>query len=138
VDEEIKKTISALMRDKGLSRLGDAFVNFAYSSAKTRVRGMPFGEKVPDRVLSMALEIAKVPVPSRLSHGERGDIAEALLAHVWMGRRLSLEEAVDILATGMSKGEYESRALERELSAKAFSDLIKLAVDIIERGDPNA
>lgn len=115
MDEAIKKTISALMRDKGLSRLGDAFVNFAYSSAKTRVRGMPFGEKVPDRVLSMALEIAKVPVPSRLSHGERGDIAEALLAHVWMGRRLSLEEAVDILAAGMSKGEYGSRALEREL-----------------------
>jgi hypothetical protein len=55
-----------------------------------------------------------------------------------MGKRLSLDEAVDILATSMSKGEYESRALERELSAKAFSDLIKLAVEIIERGDPNA
>lgn len=138
MDEAIKKTISTLMRDKGLSRLGDAFVNFAYSSAKTRVRGMPFGEKVPDRVLSMALEIAKVPTPSRLNHGERGDIAEALLAHVWMSRRLSLEEAIDILAAGMSKGEYESRALEKELSAKAFSDLIKRAVDIIARGDPDA
>jgi hypothetical protein len=138
VDEAIKKSISALMRDKGLSRLGDAFVNFAYSAAKTKVKGRPFGEKVPDRVLSMALEIAKVPIPPRLSHGERGDIAEALLAYVWMGRRLSLDKAVDILTAGMSKGEYESRALERELSAKAFSDLIKLAVDLIECGDSNA
>ena len=121
-----------LAGDKGLSRLGDAFVNFAYSYAKTRAKGRPFGEKVPDSVLSKALELAKIPVPNRLHAGQRGDIVEALLAQAWLGKRLTLDEAVDVLYTGLVRGSYESRALERELSARAFADLIKLAKERLE------
>jgi len=125
----------SILRDKDLARLGDSFVNLIYSTAKTKASGKPVGEKVPDRVLSQALEIAKLPVQMRLTHGERGDAVEAVLAYAWMHNLLPLEEAVTILYTTISGAEYESRSLEREISAKAFSRLIRVAVDRIEGAD---
>jgi len=123
------------LRDKDLARLGDSFVNLVYSTAKTKASGRPVGEKVPDKVLSEALKIAKLQVPMRLTHGERGDVVEAVLAYAWMHNMLPLEEAVAILYTTISGAEYESRSLEREMSAKAFSKLIRVAVDRIEGAD---
>jgi len=124
-----------ILRDKDLARLGDSFVNLVYSTAKTKASGRPVGEKVPDKVLSEALKIAKLQVPMRLTHGERGDVVEAVLAYAWMHNMLPLEEAVAILYTTISGAEYESRSLEREMSAKAFSKLIRVAVDRIEGAD---
>jgi hypothetical protein len=117
--------------DKGLARLGDAFVNLAFSYAKTKVKGRPCGEKVPDRVLSRALELSKVPFPSRLDHGSRGDIVEATLARSWMRGALSLDEAVATLAVELSISDAvsESRAMEREAAARAFSRLLRLAIE---------
>lgn len=116
--------------DKGLARLGDAFVNLAFSSAKTRVKGKPFGEKVPDRVLSMALELAKLEVPLRLDHGARGDIVEAIIAGAWIGGSLSLEEATAAIASELSASHAasESRGLEREAAARAFAKLVLICV----------
>jgi uncharacterized protein YeaC (DUF1315 family) len=125
----------SILRDKDLARLGDSFVNLIYSTAKTKASGKPVGEKVPDKVLSQALEIAKLPVQMRLTHGERGDAVEAVLAYAWMHNLLPLEEAVTILYATISGAEYESRSLGREISAKAFSKLIKVAVDRIEGAD---
>jgi len=125
----------SILRDKDLARLGDSFVNLIYSTAKTKASGKPVGEKVPDKVLSQALEIAKLPVQMRLTHGERGDAVEAVLAYAWMHNLLPLEEAVTILYATISGAEYESRSLWREISAKAFSKLIKVAVDRIEGAD---
>jgi hypothetical protein len=121
--------------DKGLARLGDAFINLAFSYAKTKVKGRPCGEKVPDRVLSKALELAKVPYPKRLDHGGRGDIVEATLARSWMMGSLSLDEAVSTIASELSLSDAisESRAMEREAAARAFSRLLLLCVERLER-----
>ena len=135
MDDGQKGKMRSILRNKDLARLGDSFVNLVYSTAKTKACGRPVGEKVPDRVLSQALEIAKLPVPMRLTHGERGDVVEAVLAYAWMHNMLPLEEAVAILYTTISGAEYESRSLEREMSARAFSKLIKVAVDRIEGAD---
>ncbi|MBM5805316.1 MAG: hypothetical protein FJZ49_04550 [Candidatus Verstraetearchaeota archaeon] len=135
MDDGQKGRMRSILRDKDLARLGDSFVNLIYSTAKTKASGKPVGEKVPDRVLSQALEIAKLPVQMRLTHGERGDAVEAVLAYAWMHNLLPLEEAVTILYTTISGAEYESRSLEREISAKAFSRLIRVAVDRIEGAD---
>lgn len=137
MDDLQKGKIEGILRDKGLARLGDAFVNLIYSTAKTKAKGRAVGERVQDRVLSYALQIAKLPVPKRLSHGERGDVVEAVLAYAWMHDMLPLEEAVTILFTTISGAEYESKSLEREMSTKAFSKLIRVAVERIERAQSN-
>ena len=120
---------------KGLARLGDAFINLAFSYAKTKEKGRPCGEKVPDRVLSKALEMAKVPFPKRLDHGGRGDIVEATLARAWMMGTLSLDEAVSTIASELSLSDAvsESRAMEREAAARAFSRLLLLCVERLEK-----
>ncbi len=121
--------------DKGLARLGDAFVNLAFSYAKTKVKGRPCGEKVPDRVLSKALDMSKAPLPKRLDHGERGDIVEATIARSWMMGILNLDEAVAVIAKELSISDAvsESRALEREASARAFSRLFLLCTERLEK-----
>lgn len=121
--------------DKGLARLGDAFINLAFSYAKTKVKGRPCGEKVPDRVLSEALVLSKVPFPKRLDHGGRGDIVEAALARSWMMGILTLDEAVSVIAAelSLSHAVSESRALERGASARAFSRLLLICVDRLEK-----
>jgi hypothetical protein len=127
LDDALKDCIAGIMKEKGLAQLGDAFVNLAYSAAKTRAKGRPFGERVPDAVLSKAIGIAGLPVPMRLSHGERGDVVEGLIALAWTKGLLTLEEAVSILFEGISNWPYESRSLERDMMAKAFSNLVTAA-----------
>jgi hypothetical protein len=121
--------------DKGLARLGDAFINLAFSYAKTKVKGKPFGEKVPDRVLSQALELAKIPVPTRLKHGQRGDMVESIIAYSWLSGLIGLEEATMVIASELSASDAisESRGLEREAAAKAFSRLVVLCVARVEK-----
>jgi len=131
----MKKRILLLSGEKGLARLGDAFVNFTYSAAKTNARGQASGEKVPDRVLSRAVELSRLPVPARLDHGERGDIAEALLAYAWTKRMLSIEETIEALSVGLLQANYDSISLEREQAAKAFASLLKLAAQRVEEAE---
>ena len=137
MDDLQRGKIDSILMDKGLARLGDAFVNLIYSAAKTKAKGRAVGERVQDRVLSHALETAKLPVPKRLTHGERGDVVEAVLAYAWMHDMLPMEEAVTILYKTISGAEYESRSLEREMSARAFSRLIRVAIERIEGVDAN-
>ncbi len=114
-------------KDKGLASLGDSFVNLVYSTAKTRSLNKPVGERVPDRVLALALKMAELPYPARLSSGERGNLVEATLAYAWMNNVVSLEEAVAIVCASIS-GRLNTASQEREASARAFSGLLRLAV----------
>jgi len=114
-------------QDRGLAGLGDSFVNLVYSTAKTRSLNKPVGERVPDKVLALALRMAELPYPARLNSGERGDLAEATLAYAWMNNAVSLEEAVTIVCTSIS-GRLDTASQEREASARAFSSLLRLAV----------
>ncbi|MEM4657241.1 MAG: ribonuclease III family protein [Candidatus Methanosuratincola sp.] len=122
------ETIQALSKDKGLSRLGDSFVNLIYSSAKSRSSGKPFGGKVPDKILSRSLSISGLKAPARLNHGERGDIVEGALAYAWTKDLLTLEEAVGVLEAGLRGVTCESRREEEEVTAKAFSVLFLTAM----------
>jgi len=125
---DVYGTIQALSKDKGLSRLGDSFVNFIYSSAKSRSSGKPFGGKVPDKILSRSLSLSGVKVPTRLNHGERGDIVEGVLAYAWTKNLLTFEEAVCVLEASLRGVTCESRREEEEAAAKAFSALFLTAI----------
>lgn len=127
-DKDMYETIQTLSKDKGLSRLGDSFVNLVYSSAKSRSSGRPFGGKVPDKILSRSLSISGVKFPTRLNHGERGDIVEGALAYAWTKDLLTLEEAVGVLEAGLRGVKCESRREEEDAAAKAFSVLFLTAM----------
>jgi len=134
-DALVRARLQTFCNDRGLAQLGDSFVNLVYSLAKSRHLGAPVGEKVPDRVLSEALGMSGLPAPARLKCGERGNIVEAALAHAWMGKMITLDEAAHIVQESLSAKGFESVALERELAAKAFSKLLKAAMAKIQEAE---
>ncbi len=79
--DELKK----ILADKGLARLGDAYVNFIYSLALTDVGGEPTGAKVSDRILVEAAKISglKRLLPKRTGRNDVANAVEALLVHAW-------------------------------------------------------
>lgn len=129
------KELNKIARSKEWARLGDSFVNLAYSMAKTKAVGRPIGERVPDKVLSKALDISKVIDVTRMTPGDKGDVVEAILAYAWSNHLISLEEAAETLFMRVATINFESRSSEAESSARAFSDLLRLAIKrILEEG----
>ena len=93
--DELKK----ILADKGLARLGDAYVNFIYSLALTDIEGEPTGAKVSDRILAEAAKISglKRLLPKRTRRNDVANAVEALLAYTWQNKLITAEEGEDIL-----------------------------------------
>jgi hypothetical protein len=96
-DEDIDK----ILTNTGLAQFGDSLVNFAYSIALTETGGRPRGSKVPDKILADAAVKAglRKHLPRRVGRGDVANSLEALLGHVWLKRKITLEEIVDCLKT---------------------------------------
>jgi hypothetical protein len=88
------------MRDKQLASLGDAFVNFVYSLALTKIRGSPQAVKVSDRALSEAFKLAGLRqyLGTRISKKELANASESLLIDAYRKRLITIEESVAILS----------------------------------------
>jgi len=116
-----------------LAQLGDALINFIYSAARSRVLKKPSGVKVPDRVLSKALLMASPEkAPRRLGLGGRGDLVEAEIAEAWLDGRITVDEAIDLVARHLKPEDFYTRRGEGEAAAKAIAALL---VEVRRRAD---
>ena len=117
------ETIRHVVNDKQLASLGDAFVNFIYSLALTKINGRPQATKVSDRILSEAFRLAglRAYLGTRLSRKDLANAAESLLAEAYRRQLISIEESVSILTQNPD-------GLEAGLS-----NLMKLAASRIEK-----
>jgi hypothetical protein len=111
-----------VVNDKQLASLGDAFVNFIYSLALTKINGRPQATKVSDRILSEAFRLAGLRsyLGTRLSRKDLANAAESLLVEAYRRQLISIEESVSILTQNPD-------GLEAGLS-----NLMKLAADRID------
>lgn len=116
---------------KEWAKLGDSFLNFVYSAAKTKAIGRPSGERVPNKVLLKALKLSGVKMVNE--ECDEGGIVEAILGYAWFYGIISLEEAIEIVSNKISKMEYESRSLEMEVLAKALSNLLEVVMSRFEK-----
>jgi hypothetical protein len=93
--DELKK----ILVDKGLARLGDAYINFIYSLALTEIQGKPTGIKVSDSILADAARASGLRgmLPKRTGRNAVANAAEALLVYAWQNNLMACEEAVEIL-----------------------------------------
>jgi hypothetical protein len=105
-----------------LSKLGDAYINFVYSLAKSKKKKEPSNERVSSEILSNALKRAGLRkyLPSRFSRHEQGDAVEALLIYTWLKEIIPIEECVNILTE------------KADSPIDAFTDLINLAKKRLE------
>lgn len=109
------ESISEVLMDQKLAKLGDAYVNFLYSLALSKKKGEPDGTKVKGRLLADAFKKAGLRefLPSRIDRHKQADAAEALIVYSWIQNLMTMEEALEIL--------------EQEETIEAFSILLVTA-----------
>ncbi|MHA1594820.1 MAG: ribonuclease III family protein [Candidatus Baldrarchaeia archaeon] len=133
------ESIRQVFRDKELASFGDACINFLYSLALSYVKKTPMGGRVPNKVLSEALNRSELRscVPKRLDSHERGDVVEALIAYALINGIMTFDEVFNILVEGLSGLALKSDRKEawdilittfekllEELSARIFFHLL--------------
>ncbi len=93
------KSLSEILMDQKLAKLGDAYVNFLYSMALSKKKGEPTGTKVQGRLLADAFKKAGLRkfLPSRIDRHKQADAAEALIVYPWLLGSMTMEEALEIL-----------------------------------------
>lgn len=120
----IKKfsSIREVLIDKDLAKLGDPFVNFIYSLAKSWVLGQYSSWKVPDKVLAGALRDAKMRslLSKKASSHDLGDAVEALLVYEWLNERITIQELVTIIYEQLRVGDLSDRIKEGRIASQAF------------------
>lgn len=91
--------ISDILSDKDLASLGDAYINFVYSLALSRITGKPIGRKIGSNILSLALKKAGIRslLPPRTDRHRQADAAEALIIFGWLSGAISIKETLDML-----------------------------------------
>jgi hypothetical protein len=93
------ENLSEVLIDQKLAKLGDAYVNFLYSLATSKMITEPTGIKVKGRLLADAFKKAGLRkfLPSRIDRHKQADAAEALIVYVWLKGSMTMEEALEIL-----------------------------------------
>ena len=119
--------LTEIMQDKGFAALGDTFVNFIYSLAKSKVIGKPVGGRVRGNVLVDAIKksgLRDSSLPKRLSSHALSNAVESLLVYCWLQSFFSLEEFVSILSSQINVENLITREREWREAVKAFTFLL--------------
>jgi hypothetical protein len=116
----------AIMRNKGLAKLGDNLVNLCYSLAKSEVLRGPTGEKVRDSVLARAIRDTPVytHIGRRTDSGAAADAYEAIMAYLWLTGSLTIESIVSSLVKELNIESETNRQQEGEIASCAFQKLL--------------
>jgi hypothetical protein len=116
------KSLSEVLMDQKLAKLGDAYVNFLYSIALSKKKGEPAGTKVQGRLLADAFKKSGLRefLPSRIDRHKQADAAEALIVYPWLLGSMTMEEALEILEQNEDTIEAFSVLL---LAAKSKTEL---------------
>ena len=94
------ETLRQIMRDKQLASLGDAYVNFVYSLALTRISDCPQAVKVSDRILAEAFKLAALRpyLGTRIQRKDMANACESLLIEAYRRGLLTIEESVRVIS----------------------------------------
>ena len=116
------KSLTEVLMDQKLAKLGDAYVNFLYSMALSKKKGEPAGTKVQGRLLADAFKKSGLRefLPSRIDRHKQADAAEALIVYPWLLGSMTMEEALEILEQNEDAIEAFSVLL---LAAKSKTEL---------------
>lgn len=132
-DLKLNKSQKAVGTDKGLAKIGDGIVNLTYSIAKSiyLTKNSPnnnilrTGLKVSKTILANALKNAnlKVFAITRADAHDLADTAEALVAFVWLDKKISLDEIIELLSQNLT-GDLNIRNEEIKSATEAFTKLL--------------
>ncbi|MHA1821113.1 MAG: ribonuclease III family protein [Promethearchaeota archaeon] len=129
------KSAKEAARNKGLAKLGDEIINMCFSLARSLHTMECTGEKVSAYVLTEAMKLTglrKLAKPRAKSH-DIADSAEALIAYVYLGGKINLEEITELIYEGFDRGNPENTlGLSRQNKINAISNLMRSLVKLLE------
>lgn len=107
-------SLTEVLLDKDLAKIGDALVNFVFSLAVSNTTKQPRSVRVSSLTLSTALKKSGLRelLPHRTDRHAQANAVEALIMHAWITKMISLTELLQIL---------ESEALN---PIEAFSNVL--------------
>ncbi len=119
--------LTQIARDKGLAKIGDAFVNLVYSLALSLVSHVRTGEKVSKKILAGALKYAhmKIYAPRRADAHDMADSVEAVLGYCWLKGLLTLEDATQILVDALELSQKDPELSALDHGTYAFGTLLE-------------
>ncbi len=93
-------SLSEILVSADLAKLGDVYLNFAYSLAQSVQSGKGVNARVPSKILASALKSSglKKELPPRTSIHGQADAVEALSVYAWLKGIVTLEELVSLLS----------------------------------------
>ena len=126
-------TQKSIGTDKGLAKIGDGIVNLAYSIAKSIVltnnsknnRSIRTGLKVSKTILANALKEAGMKnfARSRADAHDLADTAEAIIAYIWITKKMTMEDIISFLVSSLNKN-LSVRSEEIKNATIAFTKLL--------------
>ncbi|MFX0028959.1 MAG: ribonuclease III family protein [Candidatus Hermodarchaeota archaeon] len=129
-DLDLKKSQKEIGTDKGLAKIGDGIVNLTYSIAKSiyltknsvNNKIIRTGTKVSKKILANALKNANLKnyARTRADAHDLADTAEAIIAYVWLSKKVALHEIIDFLSNNLS-GDLNIRNEEIKGATEAFT-----------------
>jgi hypothetical protein len=119
-----RRNLSQILLDRKLAQFGDSFVNFVYSLALTRNKGIPVGTKVSDKILASAAQKAGIRklLPKRTSRGDVSNAVEALVVYAWLRHHMTIDEASAILEEQMDSPSDAFAALSKKILEKLIDE----------------
>jgi dsRNA-specific ribonuclease len=133
--KEINKHLSqkVIGTHKGLAKIGDELVNFVYSVAKsiyltkhnTHRSIILTSRKVGKKILANALKEANMKpfAKNRADAHDLADTVEAIIAYVWLSKKMQIEEFIDFLVDNFA-GDLNDRNEEIVQAQIAFLKLL--------------
>jgi hypothetical protein len=96
---QIEAPLEKILMNKEVAKLGDAYLNFIYSLARSIRDGRIVGEKISNRILAEAIRSSGLRslLPQRLSRREIGGAAEAIITYSVAKGLISTDECLKIL-----------------------------------------
>jgi len=141
-DLDLNKSQKAIGTDKGLAKLGDGIVNLTYSIAKSiyLTKNSPnnkilrTGVKVSKTILATALKNANMKnfAKTRADAHDLADTAEALVAYVWLSKKISLDEIINYLWKNLT-GDLNIRNEEIKSATEAFTNLLNHIKELLPK-----
>lgn len=92
-------SLTEVLLDKDLAKIGDALVNFVFSLAVSNKMKRPRNVRVTSLTLSNALKKSGLRelLPHRFDRHDQADAVEALIMYAWITNIFSLTELLQIL-----------------------------------------
>ena len=92
-------SLTEVLLDKDLAKIGDALVNFIFSLAVSNTMKQPQNIRVSSLTLSTALKQSGLRelLPHRIDRHDQANAVEALVMYAWITKIISLSELLQIL-----------------------------------------